>query len=408
MSGKTIMLAVQGEGRGHMTQALSLFHLLSSEGFDICCVIVGGNPDRHQADFLRKILPVPVVQVYSPYFVRRGDRGISMPATIARLCWSLPRLFRSLRIFDKLVKYHQPSMIIQCYEPLVALYRLFHPFPGKIVSIGHQYIYLHESFQFPEGHVGSTWLLRTYTRFTSFGSDLVLAISWYDMASSRHTKLVVVPPILRNEVLEMNSSDQGYMLVYLVNAGYLEDIRSWSALHPEVTIHCFTDVSQLNPAVLQQDDDHSFFIHGLDANIFLEYLAGCSVLVSTAGFETVCEALFFGKHCFVVPVEGHFEQYCNARDALVLGVASGVHFDLDRAYSLSTQKQDSDTGFRRWVGDCPDILLHRLRPYLPVVRDQLSGALQQPNVRMHAIPGGLQCVIEQIQLPPGGVRVSGS
>jgi uncharacterized protein (TIGR00661 family) len=408
MSGKTIMLAVQGEGRGHMTQALSLYHLLIAEGFDICCVIVGGNPDRHQADFLRKILPVPVVQVYSPYFIRRGDRGISLPATLASLCWSLPRLFHSLRILDKLIKYHQPSLIIQCYEPLVALYRLFHTFPGKIVSIGHQYIYLHESFRFPKGHIGSAWLMRTYTRFTSYGSDLLLAISWYDMASSRNNKLVVVPPILRSEVLEMKPSDKSYMLVYLVNAGYLEDIRSWSALHPEVTIHCFTDVSMLDPSLLQHDEHDSFFIHGLDAKLFLEYLAGCNVLVSTAGFETVCEALYFGKGCFVVPVEGHFEQYCNARDAAVLGVASGMHFDLDRAHSLSTQKQDTDIGFRQWVDGCPDILLFWLRQYLPVVTEQSSESVQPRKASMHAIPGGAQIVIEEFQLPHAGVRASGS
>ena len=44
MSGKTILIAVQGEGRGHMTQALTLYHLLKSEGKEICCVLVGGNP----------------------------------------------------------------------------------------------------------------------------------------------------------------------------------------------------------------------------------------------------------------------------------------------------------------------------------------------------------------------------
>lgn len=408
MSGKTVMLAVQGEGRGHMTQALSLFHLLSAEGFDICCVIVGGNPDRHQADFLRNALPVPVVQVYSPYFVRRGDRGISMPATIARLCWSLPRLFRSLRIFDKLVKYHQPSMIIQCYEPLVALYRLFHPFPGKIVSIGHQYIYLHESFRFPKGHAGSTWLLRTYTRFTSFGSDLVLAISWYDMAASRNNKLVVVPPILRSEVLELRPSDEGYMLVYLVNAGYLEDIKTWSEAHPDVIIHCFTDMSRIKNEAKGLGEHPSLFIHGLDAKIFLEYLSGCSVLVSTAGFETVCEARYLGKGCFVVPVEGHFEQYCNAQDAQVLGVVAGVHFDLDRAYSQRAVINDTDESFRNWVDACRGMLLHYFRQENQDISHTTAVDGQSRSKRMHAIPGGAQSVIEQFHPPHAGVRASGS
>ena len=45
---------------------------------------------------------------------------------------------------------------------------------------------------------------------------------------------------------------------------------------------------------------------------FLEALRTCSVLISTAGFESVCEALYLNKPVWVVPVEGQFEQYCNA------------------------------------------------------------------------------------------------
>ena len=44
-------------------------------------------------------------------------------------------------------------------------------------------------------------------------------------------------------------------------------------------------------------------------------MADCSAMASTAGFESVCEAMCLGKPVMMVPVEGHFEQYCNARDA---------------------------------------------------------------------------------------------
>ena len=386
MSGKTVLIAVQGEGRGHMTQALTLYHLLKFEGKEVCCVLVGGNPARSQADFLRKQLPVPVVQVYSPFFVRRGDRGISVPATLAQLIWRIPDLFRSLKILHKLVQFHRPALIIQCYEPLVALYRLTHAFPGKILAIAHQYTFLHESFRFPKGHLLSRWLLKKYTKFTSFGADRVLAISLYPMDSSRMKQLQIIPPIVRPELLEMHPEQQSYMLVYLVNAGYLKDIVAWSQAHPEVGIHCFTDTTRINIKPGEPlFSSSSMTVHALDGQLFLQYLKGCRVLVSTAGFETVCEAVYLGKTCLVVPVEGHFEQFCNAQDAASIGVVSAVRFDLDTAWGLVEDDLEMNQHFRDWVISCPDLIRQVFRELLPneiVFSSELSR-------RMQVIPGGV-------------------
>jgi len=393
MSGKTILIAVQGEGRGHMTQALTLYHLLKSEGKEVCCVLVGGNPSRSQAEFLRKQLPVPVVQVYSPFFVRRGDRGISLPATIAQLIWKFPDLLRSLRILHKLVKYHQPALIIHCYEPLVALYKLTHNFSGKMLSVAHQYAFLHESYRFPQGYFLSRWLLKSYTRFTSFGADRILAISLYPMMSLPVQRICIIPPVIRPEVMQAYPSSGSYMLVYLVNPGYLKDIISWSEEHPEVEIHCFTDTSRLHvrsggPRL----SGTGLTVHGLDAQLFLQYLEGCRVLVSTAGFETVCEAVYLGKCCMVVPVEGHFEQYCNALDASMIGVVSAQWFDLDKAWNLTSKQAEPNVQFSDWVNSCPDFMRQIIRELLPVEIDSTIDL----SHRMQVIPGGVQQAVPQI------------
>ena len=48
-------------------------------------------------------------------------------------------------------------------------------------------------------------------------------------------------------------------------------------------------------------------------------MARCRGLVSTAGFESIAEAMYLGKPVQVVPVEGHFEQWCNAFDTVRAG-----------------------------------------------------------------------------------------
>lgn len=64
-----ILFIIQGEGRGHLTQALSLRQKLMAEGHEIVGVLVGKSPARRLPDFfLNKILS-PVYPFESPNFL---------------------------------------------------------------------------------------------------------------------------------------------------------------------------------------------------------------------------------------------------------------------------------------------------------------------------------------------------
>lgn len=52
-------------------------------------------------------------------------------------------------------------------------------------------------------------------------------------------------------------------------------------------------------------------------------MAGCKAFATTAGFESVCEALYLQKPVLMVPV--HIEQECNAFDATRAG--AGIRSD---------------------------------------------------------------------------------
>ncbi|NIQ59659.1 MAG: UDP- glucuronosyltransferase, partial [Gammaproteobacteria bacterium] len=46
MSPLRVALVVQGEGRGHLTQALALARILADAGHDLHAVLVGTSPHR--------------------------------------------------------------------------------------------------------------------------------------------------------------------------------------------------------------------------------------------------------------------------------------------------------------------------------------------------------------------------
>lgn len=79
-------------------------------------------------------------------------------------------------------------------------------------------------------------------------------------------------------------------------------------------------------------------------------MAGCKAYATTAGFESVCEAMYLGKPLLMVPA--HIEQDCNAYDAFRSG--AGViseEFDLERLLDFS-EHFHPNMAFRYWVRSC--------------------------------------------------------
>ena len=128
-----------------------------------------------------------------------------------------------------------------------------------------------------------------------------------------------MPPRLRPAVLDLRPAsgaddpavrDGGYIHGYMLNAGFSQDVLEWHAAHPEVPLRFFWDRADEAP-VKVVDETLSFYY--LNDEEFLRQMAGCHAYASTAGFESVCEAMYLGKPLLMVP--SHIEQKCNAYDA---------------------------------------------------------------------------------------------
>ena len=92
-------------------------------------------------------------------------------------------------------------------------------------------------------------------------------------------------------------------------------------------------------------------------------MAGARAYATTAGFESVCEAMYLGKPVLMVPT--HIEQACNAFDAVHAG--AGViadRFDLDALLQLSQTHHQPDLAFSHWVKQADWLILRELRPDL--------------------------------------------
>lgn len=214
-------------------------------------------------------------------------------------------------------------------------------------------------------------MMKLYTDFTSAGSEHHLGLSFYPLENEKRSRIRVVPPLLRREIMQTEVKSGNYFLCYLVNSGYVDDLVKWSADFPEVTLHIFSDIKSDEE---EREIRPNLTLHRLNDKKFLEYMAGCQGVISSAGFESVCEAMYLGKPVFMVPVEGHFEQLCNAVDALRAG--AGIYdrtFKISRFLEWLPSWTSRSLSFQEWQQQAEKIFVRELH-------SAISGEDHQPHL----------------------------
>lgn len=343
-----VLFIVQGEGRGHLTQAIAMEDLLRRNGYEVVEVLVGKSNSRRLPGFFNRSIQAPVKRFLSPNFLpTTANKRASLSRSVAYNVMKLPTYIKSMHYIHTRIEESGAELVINFYELLTGLtYLLYRPAVPQI-SIGHQYLFLHRDFEFPGKNRLNLCLLRFFTRLTCIGAQEKLALSFREMEDDGTAHVRVVPPLLRKEVLSCEGTQGDYLHGYMVNAGFGENIKIWHGAHPEVPLHFFWD-KQDEEEVCRVDETLTF--HQIDDVKFLRYMAGCKAYATTAGFESVCEAMYLGKPLLMVPA--HIEQDCNAYDAARSGagvISDG--FDLERLLAFSGSYRP-DTSFRYWVRSC--------------------------------------------------------
>ena len=347
-----IMFCVLGEGRGHMTQAMAVKEMAEAAGHQIVAVTLGASAQRPMPAYFASAMKIEVRQLPTLEFKYKNNRSVSNTATLLGVFGKLPKYFRILKQLDAIVRETQPDVIINFFEPMAAFYAITRRKRPPIVAIGHQFMFQHPGYVRAPQLWKQLLSMKIYTRLLGARATK-LALSLYAAPDLPEKRIVVGPPILRKQLFQLESkSDGDFVLVYLLNHGYADQIIAWSAKNPQTKLHCFYDKPDA-PAEFQHSPSLTF--HRLDGEKFLQMMAACRHVVCTAGFESVSEAAWLGKPLFLVPVENHVEQQVNALDAEQFGLGlAEKSFNLDRLAELPDSLPVEK--FRNWIDCAPEKL----------------------------------------------------
>lgn len=300
-----ILYAVHGYGRGHATRALTVLPELTRR-YTLLCLAGGDAYTAIWPDF-------PVVRIPTLGFAYvRGTGRVSRWQTLRRNLPAVLDLVCRGPVFDTvraIVREFGPDVIISDAE--VWSHRVAADLKIPRISFDHIGLLTYcrpevEWFDRP-----AAWFNAQCYRWLMGQPDRVLVSSFYPIRP-RRPGIKVVGPLLRPAIRELSPVQGDHLLAYF-NQGK----------------------DQLRPAILNAlaGAGRPVHVYGSDrrgqegpltflplSNLpFLEDLAACRAVVSTAGNQLIGEALYLGKPVCVMP-EACVEQRLNAAAVERLGI----------------------------------------------------------------------------------------
>ena len=160
-----VIFVLQGEGRGHLTQALALKQMLLHEGHEVMKVLVGKSKNRVIPEFFMNQIGTPIELFDSPNFLPSKDnRKFNLLRSLIYNTLLAPSYLSSIHLIRKNIQESGADIIINFYEELCGITCSLFRFGIPEVCIGHQYLFLHPSFQMPGKYPVSESSLKFFTR----------------------------------------------------------------------------------------------------------------------------------------------------------------------------------------------------------------------------------------------------
>lgn len=317
-----IFYAVQATGNGHISRAMSLLPHLQQYG-EVDIFLSGSNAQLN--------LDAPV---------RYRSKGISLFYTCdGRLdYWQITRKISPLSIRKEIreLPVEKYDLVLNDFDYITSAACARKGIPS--IHFGHQASFLSPDCPRPEKKSrAGEWILTHFVKATAAAG---FHFDKYDTHIFR--------PVVKKAILEAEPADKGHITVYLPS--FCEpELRLLFEQFPE---HRFEIFSRDTKA--EHRSKHIFF-RPVSNDAFTRSLIDCSAIICGAGFETPAEALHLGKRMLAIPINGQYEQQCNAAALKLAGVTC-----------LDKIDADFPAIFRSWIAD-----------HAPATRIDCTGSIQE-------------------------------
>ena len=310
----TIFFSLSGEGRGHATRIRAVVESLREQ--HSIRLFTSGDAYKFLAPIYRGT-EVALHRIAGLRFHYTETRRLDFTRTGSEALRYLRRLPMLRRMLARHLERERPDLIVTDFEPALprAGRRLGIPF----VSLDHQHFLTTYDLGGLPRH------LRWHARYMGLivrgyfsGQRESIVSSFYFPPLRRGCEGVTqVGVMLRPEILAAPATAGGHLVAYWRRFVAPPVLEALAASGREVRVYGLGAQPRRGNLVFRE----------IDETRFVEDLATCDALVSTAGNQLVGEALYLGKPALVMPEARNFEQYINAHFLARSGAGDWVEME---------------------------------------------------------------------------------
>lgn len=293
-----IFYAVQATGNGHIARAKELVPYL--QRFGQVDIFLSGSNSNLKVDLPVKFQGNGVSLFY-------GNKG-------GLDYW---KMAQELSLFDiikeaRALPVDQYDLVLNDFESITSLACKIKQVPS--IGFGHQASFRSKQTPRPtkKDWMGE-FILNNYASATQY---IGLHFEQYDN--------FIYSPIIKEQVLAANPTNQGHISVYLSHYSD-EVVASYLNQLPNQLFHLF---SKKVKTINQQGN---IIYMPIDNDLFTQSMIYAAGVITGAGFETPAEALYLNKKLLCIPIRGQYEQLCNAEALKNFGVPIIANLNMDFA-----------------------------------------------------------------------------
>lgn len=274
-----ILYSVQATGNGHIARAAELVPFLSRYG-KVDVFLSGSNSSLETQ--------LPVIQKSKGLSLFYGNKG-------SLDYWKMIRSFSPVRLLReaRALPVEKYDIVLNDFESITALACRLKNVP--FIHFGHQASFSSADTPRPakKDAIGEA-ILKYY------------AVSKHSIGL--HFKQYadfIYSPVIKSRILEADAVNHGHVNVYLSHYSDLVVEKALSQIK-DVQFHVFSRYKNR----IERKDNIIFMPVNNDS--FVRSMISSYGVITGAGFETPAETLYLGKKLCCLPIQGQYEQYCNA------------------------------------------------------------------------------------------------
>jgi len=297
-----ILYAVNGEGMGHAVRSKVIIENLIKKKHDVI-IIAGDRAFNFLSKHFKNVYNIECYNiVYKDNTVQNIDTTI---ATFKKFPGALKTNLKRLLIL--MIKF-EPEIVITDFEPFSNFVSKIFKIP--VLSIDNMSIIkkarIHISPMEFHSFLAAKVAMNSFMRINA-NKYIITTFFYPELKNPKDT--VLVPPVLRPEILRTKPKKGTHILVYQTSATNKKLLSVMKRIKEKFIVYGFN---------INKKDKNLVF-RKFSEKGFIKDMASCKAIIINGGFTVLSEALYLHKPILSIPVRRQFEQILNAYYVKKLG-----------------------------------------------------------------------------------------